>query len=1011
MAGPQRLYLIDGSGYIFRAYHALPPMTRPDGTPVNAVYGFCTMLMKLLDDLRDDSVEELVAVVFDAKRLTFRNEIYPEYKAHRPDPPEDLIPQFELIREATRAFNVPCLQLEGFEADDLIATYARQAKEAGIEAVVVSADKDLMQLVGPGISMRDPIKNRAIGPEQVMEKFGVPPDKVIDVQALAGDSTDNVPGVPGIGVKTAAELIKTYGDLETLLERAGEIKQPKRRENLLNNMELARISRQLVTLRNDVPVPLALKDLVWGAPDQKTLLGFIANQNFKSLLSKFSARTNGRSSSLKDTTPTKPKQTIGGDGYETVQTKADLERWVKTAQANGWVAVDTETDGLDPLRARLVGLSLSITPGSGCYIPLRHGGDAPQGALDLGGDVKDAPKQMPVKDAVKLLKPLLEDPSVLKIGHNIKFDMHIFAGEGVDVMPIDDTMVLSYVLDAALHGHGMDNLAELHLGHATIRFSEVCGKGKNQITFDKVPLDKATAYAAEDADITRRLYDLFKQRLVEEHMVTIYETLDRPLIPILQDMEAKGILVDAKVLKGLSDDFEKRLGKLEKEIHKLAGEEFNVGSPKQLGEILFERMSLAGGKKGKTGAYGTGADVLEELAAQGHDLPARVLDWRQLSKLKSTYTDALQAQINPDTGRVHTSFAQTIASTGRLSSIDPNLQNIPIRTEDGRKIRTAFVAPKGKVLLSADYSQIELRLVAHVANIKAMKQAFKDGEDIHAATASEMFNVPIKDMDPMVRRRAKAINFGIIYGISAFGLARQLGIPRGEAQEYIEAYFAKFPEIRDYMNRTKVDAKKDGYVTTLFGRRCWTPGINDKMPAMRGFAERAAINAPIQGGAADIIKRAMIRLPGALHDAKLSAEMLLQVHDELVFEVPKDEVEKNQSPCEEGHGRGRAFGRAFGGRHRHRRHLGRSTLGESCLKRRPHHKRTLRSAFWPSHWSVSRTAILSAKISALFASRHMPTIPHAPQPAAMCLRTPPCPRKRAHRPSRCARKFPPRGAI
>ncbi len=908
-SAPRRLYLIDGSGYIFRAFHALPPMTRPDGTPVNAVYGFTNMLMKLLDDLRDHSVEELIAVVFDAKRLTFRNEIYKEYKAQRPEAPEELVPQFAIIREATRAFNVPCIEMEGFEADDLIATYARHAEAAGIDVVVISADKDLMQLIRPGVAMHDPMKNRAIGLEQVKEKFGVTPDKVIEVQALAGDSSDNVPGVPGIGVKTAAELIQQYGDLETLLAKAGEIKQPKRRENLIAFAELARISKRLVTLKDDVPVAVPLADLKWQAPDADTLLAFVAAQGFKSLIPKVTAKLGGTPHSLAtiphDDDPIPPRSAAppvqapaAGPGvYETIQTAAELERWVKTASANGWVAVDTETDGLDPLRARLVGVSLSITPGSGCYIPLRHVGSAAQGTLDLGGDsgLKEAPPQIPIKAAITLLKPLLEDPGVLKIGHNIKFDMHIFAGEGINVAPVDDTMVISYILEGAAHGHGMDELAALHLDHQTIKFSDVCGSGKNQITFDRVSLDKATAYAAEDADVTRRLHALLKPRLREERLLTIYETMDRPLIGILKDMEARGILVDRKVLADLSHDFAGRMATLEIEIHKLAGEVFNVNSPKQLGEILFERMSLPGGKKGKTGAYATGADVLDELAAQGHDLPARVLDYRQLAKLKSTYTDALMAEINPGTGRVHTSFAQTIASTGRLSSIDPNLQNIPIRTEEGRKIRTAFTAPNGKKLLSADYSQIELRLVAHVADVKALKRAFKNGEDIHAATASEMFNVPIKGMDPMIRRKAKAINFGIIYGISGFGLARQLGIPRGEAQDYINAYFAKFPEIRDYMETTKAEARKHGYVTTLFGRRCYIPGIGDNNPNMRGFAERAAINAPIQGGAADIIKRAMIRLPDALKDAGLSALMLLQVHDELVFEVVEAEIAKTSA--------------------------------------------------------------------------------------------------------------------
>jgi DNA polymerase I len=891
---PRRLYLIDGSGYIFRAYHALPPMTRPDGTPVNAVYGFSNMLMKLLDDLRDTSVDELMAVIFDAKRLTFRNEIYKDYKAHRPDPPDDLIPQFSLIRDATRAFNIKAIQMEGFEADDLIATYAKLAVEEGIDVVVISADKDLMQLIRPGITMHDPMKNRAIGPEQVMEKFGVAPDKVIDVQSLAGDSTDNVPGVPGIGVKTAAQLVDEYGDLESILTRAGEIKQPKRRQSLLENAGLARISKQLVTLKDDVPIEVPISDLKWHQPDADTLLSFIAEQNFRSLLSKVSAKLDGRSPERQQAaSPEQRALTVETTEYETIQKTADLKRWVDAATANGWVAVDTETDGLNPHQARMVGVSLSIEPGRGCYIPLRHTGGAPQGTLDLGGDAgaADAPPQIPVKEAIKLLTPLLENPGILKIGHNIKFDMHVFAREGINVTPVDDTMVISYVLEGSQHGHGMDELSNLHLGHKTIPFSEVCGTGKKRITFDQVPLDKAATYAAEDADITLRLYAVLKPRLVPDHLVSIYEAFDRKLIPVLKDMEGKGVLVDAKVLQSLSQDFAGRMADLEIEIHKLAGEEFNVGSPKQLGEILFERMSLSGGKKTKTGAFGTGADVLEDLAAQGHELPARVLDWRQLSKLKSTYTDSLIAQINPETKRVHTSYGQTIASTGRLSSTDPNLQNIPIRTEEGRKIRTAFIADKGKTLLSADYSQIELRLVAHVADVKALKRAFVNGEDIHAATASEMFDVPIKGMDPMVRRRAKAINFGIIYGISAFGLARQLGISRGEAHDYIEAYFEKFPEIRNYMETTKVLAKKQGYVTTLYGRRCWTPGIGDRNPNMRAFAERAAINAPIQGGAADIIKRAMIRLPGALTNAGLKADMLLQVHDELIFEVPEAELE------------------------------------------------------------------------------------------------------------------------
>jgi DNA polymerase-1 len=898
-----RLILVDGSGYIFRAYYAIKQdMTRPDGTPVKAVYGFSTMLMKLMDDLLDKSETELIAVIFDAGRETFRNEIYPEYKANRDEPPEDLIPQFELIREATRAFNVACVQMKGYEADDLIATYARMGKEQGLKVTIVSADKDLMQLIEDGIEMLDPMKQKIIGPDEVMEKFGVAPEKVIDVQALAGDSTDNVPGVPGIGVKTAAQLLDEYGDLESLLKRAGEIKQNKRRENLIEYAELARISKQLVTLKKDVPITETLTDFGWKPPEADVLLGWLKEQGFNSLMTKVAAELGAEAGDDAISSPAQQAATVKDAAYDLIQDEKALDAWIERGFKAGVIAVDTETDALDAFKAGLVGVSLSTAPGNGCYIPVGHTGSGDQGALDLGGDdaPKDAPKQIPLKKVMDKLKPLLESPGVLKVGQNIKYDMHVLrraaiaAGHksGINVTPVDDTMVLSYVLDGSSHGHGMDELAELHLGHTTIKFSDVCGKGKNQITFNQVPLDKATDYAAEDADITLRLHAMLKPRLVETKLTTVYERLDRPLIPILADMEAAGIKTDAKVLKAMSADFAERAGDLEDEIYKLAGREFNVGSPKQLGEILFDEMSLPGGKKtGKSGAWATGADVLEDLAAQGHDLPARVLDWRQVTKLKSTYTDALQTQIDPDTGRVHTTYSQTVASTGRLSSNDPNLQNIPIRTEEGRKIRTAFVADKGMTLVSADYSQIELRLVAHVADIKALKDAFKNGEDIHAATAAKMFGVPIEGMDPMIRRRAKAINFGIIYGISAFGLARQLQIPRGEAKDFIDAYFEQFPEIQTYMEETKAIARKQGFVTTMFGRRRRTPGIGDKNPNVRGFAERAAINAPIQGGAADIIKRAMIRLPQALKNEGLSGIMLLQVHDELIFEVPDNEVD------------------------------------------------------------------------------------------------------------------------
>lgn len=901
---PKHVFLIDGSGFIFRAYHALPPMTRADGTPVNAVFGFTKMVMKLIEDTDAD----YIAVIFDRARKTFRNDIYPEYKANRDAPPEDLIPQFELVRQATRALNLPCVDMEGFEADDLIATYAKQAAEQGAEVTIVSSDKDLMQLVGGRVTMFDAMKNKTIGPDQVVEKFGVGPEKVIEVQALAGDSSDNVPGVAGIGVKTAALLINEYGDLDTLLERAGEIKQPKRRESLLEQADMARMSRDLVTLRNDVPVDQPLSSFAAREPDPDTLLAFLKEQAFKSLLSTMENRL-GRTAPETDTPAGSPAATesaapaSAAPVYELVRTAEDLQAWADEAVAAGMVAVDTETTGLDSMRAGLVGVSLCVTPGRACYIPLAHKAPAAQGALDLGdgGDDKaaggdgGAPDQIPLDDALAILKPVLEDPSVLKIGQNIKYDMQILTRYGIDIRPIDDTMLLSYVLDGGLHGHGMDELAREFLGHTTIKFKEIVGTGKSQITFDHVPLETALDYAAEDAEVTLRLHQIFKPRLADEHMATVYETLERPLVPVLRMMEANGIRADGKKLKALSADFGIRLADLEVEIHKLAGREFNVGSPKQLGELLFDEMGLPGGKKGKTGAYGTGADVLEKLVDQGHDLPARVLDWRQLAKLKSTYSDALIEQINPDTGRIHTSYAQSGAATGRLASTDPNLQNIPVRTEEGRKIRQAFVAEKGMTLVSADYSQIELRLLAHVAGIDALKDAFRDGLDIHAMTASQVFGVPTEGMDPMVRRQAKAINFGIIYGISAFGLARQLGIGNSEAAAYIDAYFEKYPGIRDYMERTKEQARGAGYVTTLFGRKCHIRGINEKNPNFRGLAERAAINAPIQGGAADIIKRAMIRLPDALTEAKLSARMLLQVHDELIFEVPKKELDDTKA--------------------------------------------------------------------------------------------------------------------
>jgi DNA polymerase-1 len=932
---PRHLFLVDGSGFIFRAFYGLKiQMTRSDGTPTNAVFGFCNMLVKLLDDTKAD----YLAVIFDTARKTFRNDIYPDYKANRGAPPEELIPQFPLVRDATRAFNVPAIEMVGYEADDIIATYARRAAEAGDRVTVLSSDKDMMQLVSDRISLQDPVTYAQISFAEVEKKFGVAPDKVIDVQSLAGDSSDNVPGVPGIGIKTAAELVNTYGDLDTILARAGEIKQPKRRENLIAFADQARVSRQLVTLENDVPGLVPYTDFAKREPEHETLLSFLREQEFKRLIARVESEITGdgriaetseskavaaskgaAKPPIKGGVPDKRAAADPGTGdYELVTSEDALKAWIDAATSAGIVAVDTETTSLDSMRADLVGVSLSLVPGKACYVPLAHRSPDPavgQGTFDLGDTGSDAgdaagknKKSKSAKTvteeakgallggqigrdrALKLLAPLLNDPSVLKVGHNIKYDQEIFARYGLDVAPVDDTMVLSYVLEAGLHGHGLDELALHHFDRTNIKFSEVAGAGRNRVTFDYVGLDAALNYAAEDADVTLRLHRLLKPRLTGEHMASVYETLERPLIPVLIGMERAGIRVDPKALKDLSADFTKRLAKLEVEIHQLAGREFNVASPKQLGEILFDELNLGTGKKGKTGAYSTGADVLEDLAAQGHDLPARVLDWRQIAKLQSTYSDALLNQINPETGRVHTSYAMAVASTGRLSSTDPNLQNIPVRTEEGRKIREAFVADKGMKLISADYSQIELRLLAHVADIKVLKDAFKDGADIHALTASEMFGVPLKDMDPMVRRSAKAINFGIIYGISAFGLARQLGISNGEASDYIKTYFKRYPGISDYMETTKEFARAHGYVITIFGRKVHTPGINTKGP-MRAFSERAAINAPLQGSAADIIKRAMIRVPAMLAKHKLKARMLLQVHDELIFEAPAGEAE------------------------------------------------------------------------------------------------------------------------
>ena len=888
----RRLCLVDGSGFLFRAFHALPVLTRPDGTPVNAVLGFTNMLLKLLDDLQATHV----AVIFDSARESFRNEIFPDYKANRPDPPDELIPQFPLVRDATRAFNVPCLERPGFEADDLIATYARRAQADGFDVMIVSSDKDLMQLVSDRVSMFDALKNRRIGPAEVKEKFGVGPERVVDVQALAGDSTDNVPGVPGIGVKTAAQLIQAYGDLDSLLARASEIKQPKRRQSLIDFAGQARLSRELVRLRDDVPTEVTVPELRRQDPDLAQLLAFLDEQGFRSVIAKVQHRlTSGQATPMTEEAPASTR-------YELVQSVEVLQDWVTRSRYAGAVAIDTETTSLDESLADLVGISLCVQPGHACYVPLAHRLPEPMAEPEgshAAGEEPPSPQrepleQIPLDAALELLRPLFADPSVLKIGHNLKYDVVVLRRYGVVVSPVDDTMLMSYVLDGGSHGHGMDELAALHLDHRMIPFKNVTGTGKSQVTFDLVPLDRALAYAAEDADVTLRLHRFLKPRLLAERMVTPYETLERPLVPVLADVETEGIRVDRATLEQLSRDFAERQQALEQDVYRLAGHEFNVGSPKQLGEVLFDELQLEGGHKGKSGAYATGADVLESLAAEGHELPATVLEWRQLDKLKSTYTDALVEQINPRTGRVHTSFAMAAASTGRLSSTNPNLQNIPIRTEDGRKIRHAFVAEPGRVLLSLDYSQIELRLLAHVADIETLKRAFHEGRDIHALTAAQMFGVDAGTVDPAMRRQAKAINFGIIYGISAFGLSRQLGISNEEAAAYMKAYFERYPGIREYMTRTKQFCREHGYVETLFGRRCHVPGIHDKNAARRNFAERAAINAPIQGTAADVLKRAMIRVPPALARYHLDtrARMLLTVHDELLFEVDETVVDQ-----------------------------------------------------------------------------------------------------------------------
>jgi DNA polymerase I len=963
------VFLVDGSSFIFRAYfQSINQLAkynyRSDRLPTGAVRLFCTKLFQFVRDGAAGVMPTHLAIIFDKSEHSFRKELYPPYKANRSEPPEDLVPQFPLMRAAVRAFGLTPVEQDRYEADDLIATYACAALRRGANVLIISADKDLMQLVGQGVAMYDPAsgeagakgarEERKIGIEEVRAYFGVAPENVVDVQALAGDSTDNVPGARGIGLKTAAQLIGEYGDLETLLARANEIKQPKRRETLTDpeSVALIRVSKQLVSLVRDVPLEVPLEDLALHPPDGKTLVAFLKAMEFSTITKRAAdayamdaamidpdpafagsagwrgrdreALSEGAESARKtppaaaSMQPEAPKrnarygeqtqqaviatgpghlaaaratearaQKFDSKSYATVSSFEQLDEYIAAAFEAGAIAVDTETSSLQTMQAELVGISLCVTPGRACYIPLRH---RSEGGGDLFGGNDLLPGQLPEAQVLARLKPLLEDQSVLKIAQNMKFDWLIFKRRGIAVRPIEDTMLLSYVLDAGRTDHGMDVLSETHLGHKPIPFGEVAGSGRTFIGFARVAIDKAAEYSAEDADVTLRLWRVLKPRLPAEHMTNVYETLERPMIEVLAKMEQRGITIDRPILSRLSGEFAQDMARLETAIHELAGETFNLGSPKQLGDILFGKMGLSGAKKTATGAWSTAAGVLDDLAAEGNELAARILDWRQLAKLKSTYTDALPSFVDPATGRVHTSYALAATTTGRLSSSDPNLQNIPVRNEAGRKIRRAFIARDGHKLVSADYSQIELRLLAHIAGIPQLKAAFAEGQDIHAMTASEMFGVPVAGMPPEVRRRAKAINFGIIYGISAFGLANQLGISREDAGAYIKKYFERFPGIRTYMDQTKFFVREKGYVTTIFGRKCHYPRVTASNPSERAFNERAAINAPIQGSAADIIRRAMVRMDAALEQARLSAKMLLQVHDELVFEVPDSEV-------------------------------------------------------------------------------------------------------------------------
>ncbi|MGY9040986.1 MAG: DNA polymerase I [Alphaproteobacteria bacterium] len=890
----KHIYLVDGSTYIFRAYHALPPLTRKsDGFPVGAISGFCNMLDKLIRDEKQRNNLTHLLVVFDASGKTFRNDIYPNYKANRSSPPEDLIPQFPVIRDATNAFNVPHVELLGYEADDLIASYTKAALSKGMQVTIVSSDKDLMQLVGNGACMLDTMKNRTINEPEVIEKFGVKPNRVIDVQSLAGDSIDNVPGVPGIGIKTAALLINEYGDLEKLIENASKIKQTKRRESVIEFADQARISRELVTLKDDIELPIPIEDIQIQSIEPKKLISFLKAMEFRTLTEKKAKEFNLSSEKI-DTQEIKlnftPKEDVyetkapledikkfDYDLYSTIQNIDQLNEWKEKISEKGYVAIDTETDSLNAIEANLIGFSFAISNNEACYIPIKHLEKSPQIELN---------------QALVILKEIMEDQSILKILHNKKYDGLVLQKYGISIAPYDDTMLISYSIGSGGIRHNLDALAKNYLSHNALSFKEIAGTGKNQKVFNEIDISTASKYAAEDADITLRLWKLLKPKLAEDRLSSVYETIERPLAKIIMEMEKHGVSVDEKILNKLSEKFASKIKKIEEKCFEVVGVEFNLGSPKQVGEILFDKLGIKGGKKTPSGSWSTDADTLTFLASNGNALPKLLLEWRGLSKLKSTYTDALPTFINKKTNRIHTSYAMSSTSTGRLSSSDPNLQNIPIRNEDGREIRSAFIAEEGSSLISADYSQIELRIIAHMANDNNLKQAFKEKIDIHSLTASEVFGVPLKDMNNEIRRRAKAINFGIIYGISAFGLSNQLGISRSEASDYIRSYFEKFPSIKDYMETTKEFAKDNGFVKTLFGRKCIIDSSMSRGPGGKAFMDRAAINAPIQGTAADIIKRAMIKIPQTLKKENLSSKMIMQVHDELIFETKDEDVEK-----------------------------------------------------------------------------------------------------------------------